>query len=63
VLGKNQHSDSDKNKPTYPAIIGLEESKKAYKKIYIQASNQLQLLSVNANELQLLIKKLQTRLF
>jgi farnesyl diphosphate synthase/geranylgeranyl diphosphate synthase type II len=63
VLGKNQHSDSDKNKPTYPAIIGLSESKNAYKKLYIEASDQLQLLSVNANELQLLIKKLQTRLF
>jgi farnesyl diphosphate synthase/geranylgeranyl diphosphate synthase type II len=63
VLGKNQHSDSDKNKPTYPAIIGLAESKNSYKKLYAEASDQLQLLSVNANELQLLIKKLQTRLF
>ncbi|HIB27849.1 MAG TPA: polyprenyl synthetase family protein [Candidatus Thioglobus sp.] len=63
ILGKNQHSDSDKNKPTYPSVIGLSESKQAYRALYEKASNDLNLLSVDAKSLQLLIEKLQTRSF
>ncbi|WP_428087390.1 polyprenyl synthetase family protein [Candidatus Thioglobus sp.] len=63
ILGKNQHSDRDKNKPTYPSIIGLSESKDAYQQLYKAASDALKLLSVDAGDLQLLIKKLQIRTF
>jgi len=63
VLGKRQHSDSEKNKPTYPAIIGLQESKEAYCTLYSQANDCLSDLSVDAQVLQRLIKKLQTREF
>ncbi|MDC9726659.1 MAG: polyprenyl synthetase family protein [Candidatus Thioglobus sp.] len=63
VLGKNQYSDIDKNKPTYPSILGLEASKSAYIELYAKASEQLGLLGVDAGVLQLLINKLQTRSF
>lgn len=63
ILGKNQHSDIDKNKPTYPSVIGLEASKKAYQALYVKASKELELLSVNAHSLQQLIDKLQSRKF
>jgi farnesyl diphosphate synthase/geranylgeranyl diphosphate synthase type II len=63
ILGKQQHSDSEKNKPTYPAIIGLQESKNAYQALYLQANDCLSDLSMDAQVLQRLIKKLQTREF
>lgn len=63
ILGKQQHSDSEKNKPTYPAIIGLQESKDAYQALYLQANDCLSDLSMDAQVLQRLIKKLQTREF
>ena len=63
VLGKKQNSDIDKNKPTYPAVIGLAESKQAYQALYKEAGDALKLLSVDAKRLQLLIEKLQTRVF
>ena len=63
ILGKQQHSDSEKNKPTYPAIIGLQESKDAYQTLYLQANDCLSDLSMDAQVLQRLIKKLQTREF
>jgi geranylgeranyl pyrophosphate synthase len=63
ILGKNQCSDIDKNKPTYPSVIGLRESKQAYKALYEKANKALELLSVNANSLQQLIEKLQSRKF
>jgi farnesyl diphosphate synthase/geranylgeranyl diphosphate synthase type II len=63
ILGKKQHSDSEKNKPTYPAVIGLQASKIAYQTLYQQADEVLKNLSVDAKLLQTLIKKLQTREF
>ncbi|MEJ6558234.1 MAG: polyprenyl synthetase family protein [Candidatus Thioglobus sp.] len=63
ILGKQQHSDSEKNKPTYPAIIGLQESKDTYQALYLQANDCLSDLSMDAQVLQRLIKKLQTREF
>ncbi len=63
VLGKQQHSDSEKNKPTYPAIIGLQASKEAYQALYLQAIECLNELSVDAQLLQLLTQKLKTRTF
>lgn len=63
ILGKRQHSDSEKNKPTYPAIIGLQESKDAYQALYLQANDCLSDLSLDAQVLRRLIEKLQTREF
>ncbi|CAC9621140.1 (2E,6E)-farnesyl diphosphate synthase (EC 2.5.1.10) [uncultured Gammaproteobacteria bacterium] len=63
VLGKKQNSDAEKNKPTYPALLGLEASKAEYENLYQQAFNNLKLLSVNAEKLQALTQKLQSRRF
>jgi len=63
VLGKQQHSDSEKNKPTYPSIIGLQGSKEAYQALYLQAKDCLCDLSVDAQVLQKLIEKLEARVF
>ena len=37
ILGKRQNSDSNKNKPSYPAIIGVDESIKKFKDLYQEA--------------------------
>jgi len=63
VLGKNQHSDVDKNKPTYPALLGLDKATKTYEQLYQQAFNKLEQLSVDANELHDLTERLQSRKF
>jgi len=63
VLGKNQHSDVDKNKPTYPAILGLDKATKTYEQLYQQAFKKLDQLSVDANELCNLTEQLQSRKF
>ncbi|RUM76944.1 MAG: geranyl transferase [Candidatus Thioglobus sp.] len=63
VLGKKQHSDADKNKPTYPALLGLDKATKTYQQLYQQAFKKLEQLSVDANELYNLTKQLQSRRF
>jgi farnesyl diphosphate synthase/geranylgeranyl diphosphate synthase type II len=63
VLGKKQNSDAEKNKPTYPALLGLEASKAEYENLYQQAINNIKLLSVNTEKLQALTQKLQSRRF
>ncbi len=63
ILGKKQNSDIDKNKPTYPAILGLEESKKAYQLLYAKAHKALSLISVNTDELSQLCDVLESRKF
>ncbi len=63
VLGKNQHSDVDKNKPTYPALLGLDKATKTYEQLYQQAFKKLEQLSVDANELHDLTERLQSRKF
>ncbi|CAB5504213.1 (2E,6E)-farnesyl diphosphate synthase (EC [Bathymodiolus thermophilus thioautotrophic gill symbiont] len=63
VLGKKQNSDAEKNKPTYPALLGLEASKVEYENLYRQARNNLQALSVDTEKLQALTQKLQSRRF
>jgi len=63
VLGKKQHSDADKNKPTYPALLGLDKATKTYQQLYQQAFKKLEQLSVDANELYNLTKQLQLRKF
>jgi geranylgeranyl pyrophosphate synthase len=63
VLGKRQNSDSEKNKPSYPSILGLEESVKKYKNLYQKALDELSQLSVNEKSLRDLTVKLMKRSF
>ena len=63
VLGKKQHSDADKNKPTYPALLGLDKATKTYQQLYQQAFKKLEKLSVDADELYNLTEQLQSRKF
>jgi farnesyl diphosphate synthase/geranylgeranyl diphosphate synthase type II len=63
LLGKNQYSDVDKNKPTYPALLGLDKATKTYQQLYQQAFKKLEKLSVDANELRNLTEQLQSRKF
>lgn len=63
VLGKKQNSDVEKNKPTYPALLGLKASKVEYESLYQQALNNLKTLSANTDKLQIFTKKLQNRNF
>ncbi|HIC41192.1 Octaprenyl diphosphate synthase / Dimethylallyltransferase / (2E,6E)-farnesyl diphosphate synthase / Geranylgeranyl diphosphate synthase [hydrothermal vent metagenome] len=63
ILGKKQNSDADKDKPTYPALLGLDEATQTYQKLYAQALARLEQLSVNADELRKLTQQLQSRKF
>ncbi len=63
VLGKRQNSDAIKNKPSYPAIIGLEESIKSFEKLYQNGLDELSHLSVDSEPLGLLTKRLMKRKF
>ena len=63
VLGKAQNSDVEKNKPTYPAILGLEESKDRFEALYQQAMDVLALINVDTTELEQLTQQLRTRCF
>lgn len=63
LLGKKQNSDADKNKPTYPALLGLDKSKQTYQQLYAQALDRLGSLSVNADELCKLTQQLHLRAF
>ena len=63
VLGKRQNSDAIKNKPSYPAIIGLEESIKTFEKLYQNGLDELSHLSVDSEPLRLLTKRLMKRKF
>jgi geranylgeranyl pyrophosphate synthase len=63
VLGKRQNSDAIKNKPSYPTIIGLEESIKTFEKLYQNALDELSHLSVDSEPLRLLTKRLMKRKF
>ena len=63
VLGKRQNSDAIKNKPSYPAIIGLEESIKTFEKLYQNGLDELSHLSVDSEPLRLLTKRLLKRKF
>jgi len=62
-LGKKQNSDADKNKPTYPALLGLENSKSEYENLYKSAFSALNSLSVDTTQLQKLTQQLQSRSF
>jgi len=63
VLGKRQNSDLVKDKPTYPAILGLDESIKVYQDLYKKAIDEISSLSVNEKPLRKLTEKLMQRAF
>jgi len=63
VLGKRQNSDLEKGKPTYPSILGLDESIRVYKDLYKEATEEISGLSVNAEPLRKLTEELMQRDF
>ena len=63
VLGKRQNSDSKKNKPSYPAIIGLDASIRSYKDLYQSGLDEISHLSVESKPLRLITEKLMNRVF
>jgi len=63
VLGKRQNSDAVKNKPSYPAIIGLDKSIRTFENLYQGALDELSHLSVDSEPLRLLTKRLMKRAF
>jgi geranylgeranyl pyrophosphate synthase len=63
LLGKRQNSDAIKNKPSYPSIIGLDESIKTYENLYQSSLDELLKLSVQSEPLRLLTKRLMNRAF
>ena len=63
ILGKRQNSDLGKRKPTYPVILGLDESIRVYKDLYKEAIDEISSLSVNEELLRQLTEKLMERTF
>jgi len=63
VLGKRKNSDLAKGKPTYPSILGLDESIRIYKDLYKKAILEISGLSVNVDPLRKLTEKLMKRDF
>lgn len=63
ILGKRQNSDSIKSKPSYPSILGLDESIKTYGSLYQKALQEIESLSVNVSPLRDLTMKLMQRSF
>ena len=63
ILVKRQNSDSEKNKPSYPSIIGIDESIKIFKNLYQMALDEITLLSVDAEPLRIITKQLMNRTY
>ncbi len=63
VLGKKQNSDAEKCKPTFPSILGMDESTRVYQSLYERASESIAQLSVDATPLRELTGKLLSRTF
>ena len=61
VLGKRQNSDSNKNKPSYPSIIGVDDSIKIFKELYKEALDEISYLSVDAEPLRTITRELMNR--
>ena len=61
VLGKRQNSDSNKNKPSYPSIIGIDKSIKIFKELYKEALDEISYLSVDAESLRTITRELMSR--
>ena len=60
-LGKRQNSDLKKGKPTYPSVIGIEESIRVYNNLYEEGIEELSGLSINATALIDLTNKIMHR--
>lgn len=54
VIGKPQGSDLEKDKPTYPALLGLEGAKLKLQQLHEQAISALESFGESANELKAL---------
>mgnify|MGYP002047051935 FL=1 len=63
ILGKRQNSDSEKNKPSYPSIIGIDESIEIFKNLYQMALDEITLLSVDAEPLRIITMQLMNRTY
>ena len=63
VLGKRQNSDAERGKPTFPSILGMDESIKVYRSLYEKACEGVSQLSVDGTLLRKLTKKLLSRTF
>ena len=63
ILGKRQNSDSAKNKPSYPSIIGIDESIEIFTDLYQKALDELTLLSVDAEPLRIITMQLMHRTY
>ena len=63
ILGKRQNSDSKKNKPSYPSIVGINESIEIFKNLYKMALDEITLLSVDAEPLRIITKQLMNRTY
>ena len=63
ILGKQQNSDSEKSKPSYPSIIGINESIEIFKNLYQTALDEITLLSVDAEPLRIITKQLMNRTY
>ena len=63
ILGKRQNSDSKKNKPSYPSIIGINESIEIFKNLYQMALDEITLLSVDTEPLRIITKQLMNRTY
>jgi len=61
ILGKRQNSDSAKNKPSYPSIVGIDQSIGVFKELYQKALDEITLLSVDAEPLRIITKQLMNR--
>jgi geranylgeranyl pyrophosphate synthase len=61
TLGKPQGSDSDRNKPTYPAILGLSDSRKRAQDLYGEAIASLSDLGDSASLLKDIAAYIVTR--
>ncbi len=52
ILGKTQGADAAKNKPTYPSLIGMTESKKLTKELLEQSLSSLEKLNLQSTRLE-----------
>lgn len=52
ILGKPQGSDSDLNKPTYPALLGIEDAKQRAQELYQEAVRSLEDFGAKADLLR-----------
>ena len=61
TLGKTRGADSAMNKPTYPSILGLDESKRRARDLHVQAVQSLSDLGAGADTLRWLSEYIVTR--